>query len=101
MEYQDERKDRILRIAEAGKIGIEELIKVAKEPILSGTDKDPDPERLKTAAQKVKIAVFEAFDIEERIKAELDKLNSANDDSTKEEDKKPIKKQGWAERNAN
>lgn len=100
MEYQDERKDRILRIAEAGKIGIEELIKVAKEPILSGSEKDPDPERLKTAAQAKKLAVFEAFDIEERIKVELDKLNSANEDSTKE-DKKPTKKQGWAERNAN
>tara|TARA_B110000977_G_scaffold138519_1_gene175895 strand:- start:377 stop:655 length:279 start_codon:yes stop_codon:yes gene_type:complete len=62
-------------IIEAGRKAVEELIKVAKEPILSGGDEDPEPEKLKNAAATKKLAIFDAFEILNRIQVEEDMLN--------------------------
>jgi len=66
-------------IIEAGKRAVEELIKVASSPILSGNDDDPEPEKLKNAAATKKLAIFDAFEIltrieeEEKLLVEVDK----------------------------
>jgi hypothetical protein len=62
-------------IIAAGRKAVEELIKVAKEPILSGGDEDPEPEKLKQAAATKKLAIFDAFEILNRIQVEEDMLN--------------------------
>ena len=55
-------------IIKAGEIAVKELIRVAKEEIITG---DPEHElaadRLKNAAATKKLAVFDAFDILNRI----------------------------------
>ena len=68
-------KETKLSIIEAGRKAVEELIKVAKEPILSGGDEDPEPEKLKNAAATKKLAIFDAFEILNRIQVEEDMLN--------------------------
>ena len=56
-------------IIQAGRIAVEELIKVAKEPIIDfGPDISAD--RLKNAAATKKLAIFDAFEILNRIQEE-------------------------------
>ena len=56
-------------IIQAGHIAVEELIKVAKEPIIDfGPDISAD--RLKNAAATKKLAIFDAFEILNRIEEE-------------------------------
>ena len=56
-------------IIQAGHIAVEELIKVAKEPIIDfGPDISAD--RLKNAAATKKLAIFDAFEILNRIQEE-------------------------------
>ena len=56
-------------IIQAGRIAVDELIKVAKEPIIDfGPDISAD--RLKNAAATKKLAIFDAFEILNRIEAE-------------------------------
>lgn len=66
-------------IIKAGEIAVKELIKVAKESILTG-DKEMDisADRLKNAAATKKLAIFDAFDIVERIEAEKNMMNGEN-----------------------
>ena len=53
-------------IIQAGQIAVEELIKVAKEPIIDfGPDISAD--RLKNAAATKKLAIFDAFEILQRL----------------------------------
>ena len=59
------------------------LIKVAKEAIVDSDD-DISADRLKNAAATKKLAIFDAFEILNRIKEEEDMLN----DKPKEEKKK-------------
>ena len=68
-------KETKLRIIESGKKAIDELIKIGAEPILSGGDEDPEPEKLKQAAATKKLAIFDAFEILNRIQIEEDMLN--------------------------
>lgn len=75
----------------AGYEAVKELIKVAKEPIVE-TDDDVSADRLKNAAATKKLAIFDAFEILNRIQEEKAML-----------DNKPIEKQeksfkGFAER---
>ena len=58
----------------AGHIAVEELIKVAKEAIVDSDD-DISADRLKNAAATKKLAIFDAFEILNRIKEEEDMLN--------------------------
>tara|TARA_R100001163_G_C5064850_1_gene202577 strand:+ start:2602 stop:2877 length:276 start_codon:yes stop_codon:yes gene_type:complete len=70
-------------IIQAGQIAVKELIKVAKEPIIDfGPDISAD--RLKNAAATKKLAIFDAFEILQRIQEEEDIINEKPKE-TKEE----------------
>ena len=80
-----------IKIIEAGKKAVEQLIKVAREDIIK-----PDPEdelaadRLKNAAATKKLAIFDAFDILSKIDQEKENLNPNSNNN--------LTKQGFAER---
>jgi hypothetical protein len=103
------RETRI-KIIEAGKSAVEELIKVAKEKIIrsgkkeEGDDKDLSADRLKNAAATKKLAVFDAFEILSRIESEQkaldDDLKGNDAEKPSEEEVKVKLKQGFAERRA-
>ena len=61
-------------IIQAGHRAVEELIKVAKEAIVDSGD-DITADRLKNAAATKKLAIFDAFEILNRIETEEDLLN--------------------------
>ena len=78
-------------IIQAGRIAVEELIKVAREPIVD-SNMDISADRLKNAAATKKLAIFDAFEILTRIQEEEAILNN-----------KPLEKEeqsfsGFAER---
>ena len=56
-------------IIQAGHIAVEELIKVAKEPIVDTSD-DVSADRLKNVAATKKLAIFDAFEILNRMEEE-------------------------------
>ena len=58
-----------MNIIQAGRKAVEELIKVAEEPII-GSDDDISADRLKNAAATKKLAIFDAFEILTRIDQE-------------------------------
>jgi|TARA_B110000967_G_scaffold205896_1_gene251425 hypothetical protein len=67
-------KDTKLSIIAAGHQAVTELIKVAKESIITGDEDDLSADRLKNAAATKKLAIFDAFEILNRIQDEEDKL---------------------------
>tara|TARA_R110002126_G_scaffold158224_2_gene305642 strand:+ start:851 stop:1126 length:276 start_codon:yes stop_codon:yes gene_type:complete len=75
----------------AGRAAVEELIKVAKEPIL-GSSEDLSADRLKNAAATKKLAIFDAFEILNRIEEEKNML-----DEKPKEVKKETTFRGFAE----
>ena len=81
-----------IKIIEAGKKAVEQLIKVAKEDIIK-----PEPEdelaadRLKNAAATKKLAIFDAFDILSKIESEKENIENIKTN-------KHDTKQGFAER---
>ena len=87
-------KEIKLEIIQAGRRAVKQLIKVAKEEIIK-----PDPEdelaadRLKNAAATKKLAIFDAFEILNRIDAE-----QASIDSLEKGVKITDTEQGFAER---
>ena len=85
-----EIKKTKLNIIQAGQIAVEELIKVAKEPIVDSGD-DISADRLKNAAATKKLAIFDAFEILSRIQEEENILNE------KPKDLKEKKFKGFAE----
>jgi hypothetical protein len=70
------------KIIEAGRQAVIQLIKVAQEEIIK-----PDPEdelaadRLKNAAATKKLAIFDAFEILNRIENEKNMLDNPNEES--------------------
>ena len=62
-------KETKKNIIQAGQKAVEELIKVAKEPIVDSDD-DISADRLKNAAATKKLAIFDAFEILTRIQEE-------------------------------
>ena len=62
-------KETKLNIIQAGHKAVEELIKVAKEAIVDSDD-DISADRLKNAAATKKLAIFDAFEILNRIEEE-------------------------------
>ena len=62
---------------------MEELIKVAKEAIVDSDD-DISADRLKNAAATKKLAIFDAFEILQRIQEEEDMLNDKPKEVKKE-----------------
>ena len=72
-----------MNIIQAGQVAVEELIKVAKEPIVDSGD-DITADRLKNAAATKKLAIFDAFEILKRIEEEKDMLNDKPKEAKKE-----------------
>ena len=64
-------RDRI----QAGHKAVEELINVAKEKIITNTEDDVSADRLKNAAATKKLAIFDAFEILNRIQEEENMLD--------------------------
>ena len=62
-------KETKKNIIQAGHKAVDELIKVAKEPIVYSDD-DISIDRLKNAAATKKLAIFDAFEILNRIQEE-------------------------------
>ena len=67
-------KKRKLSIIQAGYKAVDELVKVAEEAIVQ-TEDDISADRLKNAAATKKLAIFDAFEILNRIEAEENLLN--------------------------
>lgn len=88
-----------LRIIDAGYKAVEHLIKVAEENILhGGIDEDGDAielaaDRLKNAAAAKKIAIFDAFEILNKIESERESI-----DQMVKGDFSSNSKKGFAER---
>tara|TARA_B100000902_G_scaffold51116_1_gene57829 strand:- start:156 stop:482 length:327 start_codon:yes stop_codon:yes gene_type:complete len=57
-------------IIQAGRKAVDELIKVAEEKIITNTEDDVSADRLKNAAATKKLAIFDAFEILNRIQEE-------------------------------
>ena len=68
-------KETKKNIIQAGHKAVDELIKVAKEPIVDSDD-EISADRLKNAAATKKLAIFDAFEILNRIQEEEDMLNN-------------------------
>ena len=68
-------KETKKNIIQAGHKAVEELIKVAKEAIVDSDD-DISADRLKNAAATKKLAIFDAFEILNRIQEEENMLNN-------------------------
>ena len=78
-------KEKKRNIIQAGYKAVEELVKVAKEPIVDSDD-DISADRLKNAAATKKLAIFDAFEILSRIQDEENLL----DNKPKEERKTKV-----------
>jgi hypothetical protein len=77
-------KERKMQIIESGYLAVEELIKIAKEAVI-GNDNETDlaADKLKNAAATKKLAIFDAFEILNKIeeeKAYLELDSSENKD---------------------
>ena len=68
-------KETKTNIIQAGYDAVKELVKVAKEPIVE-TDDDISADRLKNAAATKKLAIFDAFEILNRIEEEKGMLEN-------------------------
>ena len=79
-------------IIQAGHKAVEELINVAKEKIITNTEDDVSADRLKNAAATKKLAIFDAFEILNRIHEEEGML-----EGKPVEEKKKVEFKGFAE----
>jgi hypothetical protein len=85
-------KETKKNIIQAGYKAVDELIRVAEEAIVTGGEDDVSADRLKNAAATKKLAIFDAFEILNRLEEERAMLEN-----------KPIEKEeksfkGFAER---
>ena len=86
-------KETKLKIIEAGHRAVEQLIKVAKEDIIKHDPEDDlSADKLKNAAATKKLAIFDAFEILNKIDMEEEVINSGGQVD------KTNTKQGFAER---
>ena len=76
-------KETKKNIIQAGQKAVDELIKVAKEPIVDSDD-DISADRLKNAAATKKLAIFDAFEILTRIQEEENLLEGKIPEERKE-----------------
>lgn len=87
-------KDVKLRIIEAGHEAVEQLIKVAKEDIIKPSAEDElSADRLKNAAATKKLAIFDAFEILNKIEMERENIDAITNGNNKVDTR-----QGFAER---
>ena len=85
-------KEMKKNIIQAGYKAVDELIKVAEEQIITKTEDDVSADRLKNAVATKKLAIFDAFEILNRITEEENILENKPKEQTKESFK------GFAER---
>ena len=76
-------KDKKKNIIQAGYKAVDELVKVAQEKIVE-TEDDVSADRLKNAAATKKLAIFDAFEILNRIQEEQDMLDGKAKEEVKE-----------------
>jgi aminopeptidase C len=93
--YQEDLKERIIK---AGYKAVEELIKIAEEPVIikdadNKESADLAADRLKNAAASKRLAIFDALEILSKIESEQNKI----EDTKKSIDKKDV---GFAEARA-
>ena len=89
-------KEIKLKIIEAGHKAVEQLIKVSKEAIIKHDPEDDiSADRLKNAAATKKLAIFDAFEILNRIESEKEALDAIDNGPNRTDTK-----QGFAERNS-
>lgn len=88
-------KDTKLKIIAAGHKAVQELIKVAEEPILNIDDIGGElaADKLKNAAATKKLAIFDAFEILSRIESEKESIEMSEKGGSVTDTK-----QGFAER---
>lgn len=88
-------KEIKLRIINAGYKAVDELIKVAEESVVKSGDVDGElaADRLKNAAATKKLAIFDAFEILNRIESEKESLEAIDKGVSRTDTK-----QGFAER---
>jgi len=88
-------KETKLKIISAGHKAVLELIKVAEEPILNIDDIGGElaADKLKNAAATKKLAIFDAFEILNRIESEKESIELSEKGINKTDSK-----QGFAER---
>jgi len=77
-------KEKKKNIIQAGYKAVEELVKVAKEAIVDSGD-DITADRLKNAAATKKLAIFDAFEILNRIEDEQAMLDGKTKEAEKSE----------------
>lgn len=89
-----DNKEIKLRIIKAGYAAVDKLIMVAEEDIIKpGEDDELAADKLKNAAATKKLAIFDAFDILNRITLEKENIDMADNGP-----KKSDSKRGFAER---
>jgi hypothetical protein len=88
-------KEIKLRIINAGYKAVDELIKVAEESVVKSGDEDGElaADRLKNAAATKKLAIFDAFEILNRIESGKEGLEAIDKGISRTDTK-----QGFAER---
>lgn len=84
-----------LRIISAGHRAVDELIKIAEAPIIINESDGEDlaADKLKNAAMSKKLAIFDAFEILNRIETEKENIELSEKGETKTDTKR-----GFAER---
>lgn len=65
------------QIIKAGREAVEQLIIVANEKIITNTEDDLSADKLKNAAATKKLAIFDAFEILNRVDAEENSIAEA------------------------
>lgn len=88
-------KEIKLKIIKAGHKAVEELIKVAEESILNSNGEGDDlaADKLKNAAATKKLAIFDAFEILNRIESERESIELSEKGQSRTDTR-----QGFAER---
>ena len=76
-------KETKKNIIQAGRKAVNELIKVAEEKIITNTEDDVSADRLKNAAATKKLAIFDAFEILNRIQEEENILEGKTQEEKK------------------
>lgn len=89
-----DNREMKLKIIAAAEKAVQQLIKVAEEDIIKPHGEDElAADRLKNAAATKRLAIFDAFEILNRIEAERESINAIDKGVSKTETK-----QGFAER---
>jgi hypothetical protein len=81
-------------IIKAGRIAVKELIKVAKEAIITNDEDNLSADKLKSAAQAKRIAIEDAFAILDKIDAQESAIGLSNNTA----DSRIVDTKGFAEK---